>query len=38
VIRLDDAIYNAANAESPAENPVNRQLGQLARAFGGGRE
>jgi regulator of CtrA degradation len=38
VIRLDDAIYNAANADEPAENPVSRQLGQLARAFGGGRE
>ena len=38
VIRLDDAMYNAANAEEPAENPVSRQLGQLARAFGSGGE
>lgn len=33
IVRLDDAIYNPA-AESSA-NPVARQLGRLARAFGG---
>lgn len=38
VIRLDDAMYNAANAEQPAENPVSLQLGQLERAFGSGSE
>lgn len=35
VIRLDDALYNMVALEHPGENPVNRQFGRLARAFGG---
>ena len=35
VIRLDDALYNVVALEHPSENPVSRQIGRLARAFGG---
>ena len=34
VVRLDDAIYRAIG-DVPGDNPVGRQLGRLAKAFGG---
>jgi len=35
VIRLDDALYSPFQYDDERENAVNRQLGRLARAFGG---
>ncbi|MBN9016653.1 MAG: DUF1465 family protein [Rhizobiales bacterium] len=34
VIRLDDALYAPVAFDDEVENPVNRQIGRLARAFG----
>lgn len=34
VIRLDDALYGPLAFDEFAENPVGRQIGRLARAFG----